>query len=76
MSMLKQTNKGPYMNNLEQFYIQQIAYNNKLIPEQIYETTTQYSALSTTSKNVTSPRDSDLLKYLLHPSIASTVLTT
>jgi hypothetical protein len=34
MSMLKQTNKGPYMNTLEQFYIQQFAYNKRLIPEQ------------------------------------------
>jgi hypothetical protein len=34
MSMLKQTNKGPYMKTLEQFYIQLFAYNNKLIPEQ------------------------------------------
>ena len=34
MSMLKQRNKEPYMNTLEQFYIQLFAYNNKLIPEQ------------------------------------------
>jgi hypothetical protein len=34
MSMLKQINKGPYINTLEQFYIQLFAYNNKLIPEQ------------------------------------------
>jgi hypothetical protein len=34
MSMLKQTNKGPHMNTLEQFYIQLFAYNIKLIPEQ------------------------------------------
>ena len=34
MSMLQKTNKGPYMNTLEQFYIQQFAYNKRLIPEQ------------------------------------------
>jgi hypothetical protein len=75
MSMLQQTNKGPYMNTLEQFYIQQFAYNKRLIPEQNMGTPTQYSALSMIFKNVTPPRDSDLLKYRLHHLIASTILT-
>jgi hypothetical protein len=46
-------------------------YQNK-----IQETITQYSDLFTTSKNVTPPRDRDLLKYRIHHSIASTVITT
>jgi hypothetical protein len=34
MSLLKQVNKGPHMNSLEQFYIQLYAHNKKLVPEQ------------------------------------------
>jgi hypothetical protein len=33
MSLLKQVNKGPHMNFLEQFYIQLYAHNKKLVPE-------------------------------------------
>jgi hypothetical protein len=75
MSMLKQTNKGPYMNTLEQFYIQQFAYNNKLIPEQNIDHNPIFRFIYDIQK-VTPLRHSDLLKYRLHPSIASTVLTT
>jgi hypothetical protein len=76
MSILKQTNKGPYMNTLEQFYIQLFAYNNKLIPEQ---NTGDYSPIFRfiyDIQKVTPPCDRDLLKYRIHNSIASTVLTT
>jgi hypothetical protein len=34
MSLLKQVNKGPHMNSMEQFYIQLYAHNKKLVPEQ------------------------------------------
>jgi hypothetical protein len=34
MSVLKQVNKGPHMNSMEQFYIQLYAHNKKLLPEQ------------------------------------------
>jgi hypothetical protein len=34
MSLLKQVNKGPHMNCLEQFYSQLYAHNTKLVPEQ------------------------------------------
>jgi hypothetical protein len=35
MTLLKQANKGPHMNSLEQFYIQLYAHNKNLVPEQI-----------------------------------------
>jgi hypothetical protein len=34
VSLLKQVNKGPHMNSMEQFYIQLYAHNKKLVPEQ------------------------------------------
>jgi hypothetical protein len=34
MILLKEVNKGPYMNSFEQFYIQLHAQNKKLVPEQ------------------------------------------
>lgn len=34
MSLLKQVNKGPSINSIEQSYIQLYSCNNKLIPEQ------------------------------------------
>jgi hypothetical protein len=34
MSLLKQVNKGPHMNSMEQYYIQLHAHKKKLVPEQ------------------------------------------
>ena len=36
MTLLLNSNKGPYMNNLAQFYVQQYSFPNKLIAEKYF----------------------------------------
>jgi hypothetical protein len=64
------------MNILEQFYIQLFAYKNKLIQEQNTGDNNPIFQFIYDIQKVTLPRDRDLLKYRIHNSIASTVLTT
>jgi hypothetical protein len=55
--MLQQTNKDPYINTLEQFYIQQFAYNKSLIPEQNVRDSNPIFRFIYDIKTVTPPHD-------------------
>jgi hypothetical protein len=70
MTLLKQANKGPHMNSIEQFYIQLYAHNKKLEPEQIPGEFNPYSGLFITFRVVTL-RDFDLYIPLLEHSTVS-----